>query len=268
MWLSKELPDGGFEILLGHASGMIEANDTLPVDQHMQGYRISAVLFVVRLADRHRYVAQEPVVGVADLDDMAQLSVGWRRTAPLDISVLLGRRDDGQTLRAIFVDELRQHRAFGPAFHAPVGPEEYQDHLSFHFIEARHARADVQTAFETRRRLPLETRRIDVSVNVSRRSLGGRDDRAGRQQGACDQGGNNAAHGALRRALRALALDKRTVRAGDGPVPGAPGREAPAQPQRQAVVDDVAVSSRDSVDQGAEEIDVVGERVRGAAAKV
>ena len=81
-------------------------------------------------------------MGVADFDDIAQLSVGRRRTA-FGISIPLRRRDIHKALGSVLVDERRDRRTFGAALHAPVGPEEEENDLAFELIEAGHAGADV-----------------------------------------------------------------------------------------------------------------------------
>ena len=57
----QQLSDGGFELVLRKPPRMIEANDTLSIQQDVHGYRCHAVLFVIRLTHGDRFVAQEAV---------------------------------------------------------------------------------------------------------------------------------------------------------------------------------------------------------------
>jgi hypothetical protein len=82
-------------------------------------------------------------VGVADLNDVAEFSVGRRWTTAFDVSISLGRCDEHKTLRPVLVCQLRHRRALGPAFRAPMRPEKDEHDLALQLIEVRHMRADV-----------------------------------------------------------------------------------------------------------------------------
>src|SRR5262252_5571868 len=89
---SEHGEDRRFERFFSHAAGMVQPDDAVAIDQHVHRHRRDAVLPVIVVADGNGLVLQEPVVRVAHVDDVAELTVRSSRAAALDISVSPRRR--------------------------------------------------------------------------------------------------------------------------------------------------------------------------------
>src|SRR5215471_1948386 len=135
---------------------MEQASDAFTIEQDERWYRVDAVLLDVHLADWHRFVAQERVIGIAYLNDVAKFLVGRRRPAAFHIAKLLRRRDDRETPRAVLVEEPRDDGTLGLAVGAPVRPEEKEDHLSLQLAHSGHTRSDVRAPLDVGRGLSLD----------------------------------------------------------------------------------------------------------------
>ena len=127
----QQLSDGGFEFFLRHPPRMIEANNTLSIQQDVHGHRCHTVLFVIRLAHGDWFVAQETVVYVTHLEDVTQLFVRRRWPAGFHVPVSLCRGDDCETAGAVPIEEVRNTGALGFALRAPVRPEKRRTTFPF-----------------------------------------------------------------------------------------------------------------------------------------